>query len=294
MGRNKNKNRGNNRHPAQPKQVVAQPAASAASAEQPSPATVQTLILGIIKGIPWSILISTASLIVATLAYNVNSNQADTNKKQAEINQKQSEINQQNQDRATGVTKAQFDFVDEKPSPESLKPFMRKPEGSPLKEDEVLRMDTLNELMTWQPHVTIQNTGTELIDGIRAEVWYDIGHAYGLGVKQAYPIPVQATESTIVDITGFGKLKPKQKAVLAIMPQILNQMMQASTEVYPGKDRCGLFKVKVLCKLVGATTYDSMEPRKEMRFFFHWKNSVFSDREKCEKTSQLRTIVNIY
>ena len=252
------------------------------------------MLLGIFKAMPRAVLISASALIVSVWSLTVTNRQADINQKQADINQRQADTNQRTQDRATGVTKAQFEFVDSQPKSELLKPFMRIPEGTSTPEGEVLRMDTLNELMTWQPHVNIVNTGTELIDGIRAEVWYDIGHAYGPGVKQVYPVPIQATESTIVDISGFGKLKPKQKASVAIMPQILNQMMQASTEVYPGKDRSGLFKVKVLCRLVGATTYDSMEPQKEMRFFFHWKHSVFLDREKCEKVTQLRPIVNLY
>ena len=235
-------------------------------------------------------MISVGSAFFAWQQVQVAKEQAKIAKESVVVSEKQLQVAKETLDRSNGKIRAQFAFVQSKHNPEVLHRLTRKEEG---RDNEVFRLDSLREVVEWGPHVTIQNTGEEVIDGLRTEVAYAHGRAYGFGVKQVVPMPMVLNGASINEVTTFGKLMPKQKAIISLHSLLLDQMMQATSEVYPEKDREGTFKVQVFCRIVGATTYDAIEPKREMTLTFHGKPTVISDRDKCEALCKLPPIVHI-
>jgi hypothetical protein len=262
-----------NRNRQRPKVAVApQTVPQRAAPQQTAPSQTASQQAATPKPVPWAILISLLAVVVSIISLCVSVHQAD-------INQRQFEISQRTQDRTSGKIRAQFAFVEEKSDPSSLRPFMRKEVG---KENDVFRLDSIDDLLRWQPHVSIRNTGDEIIDSLRIDVRYMFGRKYGFGVEQKMPIPIVANETSSSEIATFGKLMPKQKATINLVPLLLDQMRQSSSEVYPDKDQEGQFMIQVYCRVVGASAHDAMEPRKHMTLGFHWSQAVFADHDKCE------------
>lgn len=128
-------------------------------------------------------------------------------------------VNQRNQDRVSGRVRAKFEFVDlNRTDPSLMKPTER---------GEIFRLDNLSEMVQWAPHVTIKNTGDELIDSIKIEVACLIGAAYGPGVEQKHPRPYFINEVTTREMSSFGKFPPGKKASISLLPVLLDQMMQS-------------------------------------------------------------------
>lgn len=180
--------------------------------------------------------------------------------------------------------------MNETRDPAVVKRFTKKVEGNG---DEVFRMDNPNELMEWNPRLVIQNTGDEIIDGLRVEVTYITGKAYGIGVKQQIPIPFATNEPSTSEITTFGKLLPKQKASIYLHSLLLDQMLQSLFGVYDDKDHEGTFKVRVYCRLAGSSTYDAIGSREDRYAILHWRPTGFSDRDKCEKIRKMQPLVEV-
>jgi hypothetical protein len=198
----------------------------------------------------------------------------------------QLQINRHNQDRASGRIRANFDFDEmgyKAPS------FIKKTEFR----GEIFRLDNIDELIRWQPRLTIKNTGGELIDSIKVQVSWLAGEAYGPGVKQIEPAPFKYNQPCSRELSLPGKLIPHQKATVFLAPMLLDQMLQSRLEQYPDQDRHDIFNVEFYCRIVGATSYDSMEPHKSVKIIFDWKQSWFSDDKKCQEFIAKQPIVNL-
>jgi|GEM_PF-6361763 len=210
--------------------------------------------------------IAVLALVVSCLSYRVSDRQAA--------------LNQFAQDRASGKIRAHFAFVQMKTTDPALEKLLTKKEVGTDKD--ILRLDSVDDMLRWGPRVSIKNTGEEIIDALRADVTYIRGRAYGFGVKQIEPHPITLSEPSSAENASFGKLLPQQHAVIFLDSLLLDQMALAQAEFYPDKDREGVFRIEVYCRIVGVTSYDSMEPRKAMQFIFHWRPTVFADEKKCE------------
>ncbi len=182
-------------------------------------------------------------------------------------------IAQAAQDRATGRIQARYEFVVEPtPHPDRSKEFLRKREGS---DQMILRIESADELMRWSPYVRIKNTGTEPIDAIKTDVHYDLGAAYGAGVRQIEPAPMVINETSTYEATAFGKLEPGHSARIFVAPLLLNQITRLNLKEYADKDHFGMFTVRVYCRLVGASSYDRMPDEKWVALMFHWRPAGF-------------------
>ncbi len=199
-------------------------------------------------------------------------------------------------DRLSGKLKAHFAFVDDKKATvENSKRFM-KTAKTERGEEEVLRIDSYDELIRWGPRVTIKNTGVEIIDSVRIEVDYQLGAAYGPSVSQIFPIPLALKNQSDGELTSFGKLMPQKTMTIWYAPLLLEQMMAADFGKFSDNDRWGRFKVRVLCRIGGASNYDQMESTREMMKYelFHWKPSGFKDEKKVHEIVKMKPYVTLH
>jgi hypothetical protein len=157
---------------------------------------------------------------------------------------------------------------------------MRKKDGS---DQLVFRIESADELMRWSPYVRIKNTGSEPIDAIRTDVHYLFGCAYGVGVQQIEPAPIVVNETSTYEVTTFGKLERGQTATVHIAPLLLNQITRSHLKDFADKDHMGLFSVKLLCRLAGASSYDRMPDEQPEVFTFHWRPAGFQPEAKHVK-----------
>ena len=237
------------------------------------------------RRINWSLAVAVVSLAVSfgsvIFAYRSAKEAAEANT-----------IARAAQDRATGKVQASFEFTEEKNrDPNRFKEFMRQKDGY---DQTVFRIESVDELVRWGPHVRIKNTGTDPIDAIRTEVAYLFGSAYGMGVKQIEPIPIVYNEPTSHEATSFGKLMPGQTAKISLAPLFLGQMSRLKWEDYPDKDHIGIFSVNVSCRLVGSTSYDRIQDKQPLVFTFHWRPAGFkADAKNVKELLELKPSVEI-
>jgi archaellum component FlaG (FlaF/FlaG flagellin family) len=216
------------------------------------------------RRITFSIVLSILSFVVSVLTYLTT--------------QRQTDLNQLAQDRENGKIRAKFELVDEPQVDPKMKAFfMRQKDG--FKED-VFRMDTVGDMITWGPTLTIKNTGTEVIDGIRLEAKYVQGQAYGKDVVQILPPPRMTNDHTTFEILNFGKIEPGQTATVYVVGLLADQMDQLDPEYFADKDHEGWFGIRILCKIAGGPSYDQMASDKPKVFNFHWRPSGFKKDSK--------------
>ncbi|WP_439622517.1 hypothetical protein [Gemmata sp.] len=185
------------------------------------------------------------------------------------------------QDRGSGKVQALFDIVsDNLGKPATPSRFIRKKDGY---EENVFRVESVDELMAWSPRVRIKNTGSEPIDVIKVDVTHLECEKYGVGVKQIFPLPRYFYDSTNYELTSFGKLMPGQLADIVFTPLVLSLMTRHDWKDFPDKDRKSTCRVEVLCRLVGSQSYDQM-PRDKLRLVeFHWRPAGFEQNAKYVK-----------
>lgn len=214
------------------------------------------------------------SLAVAGLSMLISLSSAYFAYRSANESAEANAISRAAQDRAAGKVQARFEFVDEDRDPIHLKKYMRKQDGY---DRDVFRIESVDELIRWGPRVTIKNTGTEPIDAIKADINYVIGSAYGVGVKQLYPVPYVMNEISSHEAVNFGKLMPGKAAQVTLSSLLLRQISRMNWKDYGEKDHHGVFTVEVYCRLVGSTSYDKMEEKRPKVFEFHWRPAGFKD-----------------
>jgi hypothetical protein len=169
---------------------------------------------------------------------------------------------------ATGQYRARLEFVDQNRDSERFKPFMRPKDGS---SQLVFRIENADELIRWAPYVQIKNIGSSAIDAIAIEIHYDFGASYGSDVQQIEPAPIVANPTSKYEATKFGKLDPGQTAKVYVAPLLAQQLAKLKFRQYSEKDQMGMFEVKVLGRLTGASSYDRMPDDRPVVFTFHWR-----------------------
>ena len=196
------------------------------------------------------------------------------------------------QDRASGKVQARFGFVENiNRDPKKFKEFMRKKDGY---DEEVFRIESADELIRWAPNVRIKNVGTEPIDAIKTDVHYMTGNAYGVGVRQIEPEPLVYNEKSSDEAATFGKLMPGKTARIDLSPLLLAQISRLKWQDYPDKDHYGIFNIRVLCRLVGASSYDRMEDDSPMPVHFHWRPAGFkSDAKNVKELMEIKPAIKL-
>lgn len=226
------------------------------------------------RRINWTLAISLASLLVSVLSACFS---CRSSRESAAANA----LNRAAQDRAAGKVKARFELVEEKDrDPNRDKPFLRKKDGY---DQQVFRIESVDELSRWGPYVRVKNTGTEPIDAMKIEVGYFAGMAYGQGVNQIDPAPIVYNETLSREATGFGKLMPGQTAKVTLAPLFLHQITNLKWTDFPDNDHMAILTVNVLCRMVGAASYDRVEDKQPLAFTFHWRPAGFRPTAKHVK-----------
>ncbi len=206
---------------------------------------------------------------------------AESSKKSAKEATESNKISQAAQDRGAGKVQARFEFLEDKNRDQTrLKDFVRKKDGY---EQQVLRIESVDELIRWGPNVRIKNTGTEPIDAIKTEVNYVLGSAYGAGVEQIYPPPIIVNEVSSNEASSFGKLMLGESARIDLAPLLLHQISRLNWQDFAEKDHQGIFTVSVYSRLVGSASYDRMEPNRPKVLEFHWRPAGFKNDAKHVK-----------
>jgi hypothetical protein len=206
-------------------------------------------------------------------------------------------INQRAQDRQSGKLRAKFVFV-EKSTDQVLAEVLRtfKPDPNVKPGDKItydlsaptnrpaFQMDNLEDLIRWAPTIEIKNTGEEIIDGIRVEVFWSDAAAIGDGVKQIKPDPIVVSDVAVRETSSFGKIMPNKSASIHLLPVLLESLLQSRLPMYKDKDHFTIFHVRVLCRPFGFTTYDTMEANADMKLAFQWRPPAFAAEEKrCQE-----------
>ena len=194
-------------------------------------------------------------------------------------------MNQRAQDRASGKIQAKFEYIDFHDDPEKMRPFFKKEVGT---DKDVFRLDSLDELLRWNPAVKIKNTGDEMIDSIRVDVWFMGGRVYGFGVKQIHPMPMIVNKISSREVSSFGKIRPQRTATIHFLPLLLSQMLQVRSKDFPDKDREDNYRVQVACRLVGAATHDNSGG---LILNLHWKQPGFADEQKCMHVLRMQNVL---
>lgn len=267
MSQNKNrKNRGHNQRSTQAP-PAAQPVPPPGSTETETDRRQD-------RSISWSLVLAGFSIFLslasAWFAYRSAKEAAEANA-----------ISRAAQDRNAGKVQARFKFVEENTiDPNRVKQFMRKKDGF---DQQVFRIDNVDELSRWAPYVRIKNSGVEPIDAIKIDVEFALGGAYGVGVQQINPVPITYSEVSSHEATTFGKLMPGRTAKIELAPLLVQQISRANLQDFSAKDHLGIFPVKVYCRLVGSSSYDRMEKDNTMSFGFHWRPAGFKPEAKNVK-----------
>jgi hypothetical protein len=256
--KNNRKNRGQNQQPPPappPAQLVPQAGSKETETDKRQD-----------RRITWSLVGSAASFLLSlasgVFAYRSANEAAEANS-----------IARAAQDRTAGKVQAHFEFIEEKDrDPNRFKEFMRKKDGF---DQQVFRIDSVDELIRWAPHIRIKNSGIEPIDAIKIDVEFAIGAAYGAGVQQINPTPIVYSQVSSHEATTFGKLMPGQTARIDMASLLLQQISRSNLQEFPEKDHLGIFLVKVYCRLVGSSSYDRMNKDDTLTFTFHWRPGGF-------------------
>lgn len=225
-------------------------------------------------------LVALLSLVVSVASAYYSYSSAEAARRSAAEAAEANRIALAAQDRAAGKVEARFEFVDQKRDPSLDKPFTRKKDGF---DQQVFRIESVDELLLWSPQVHIRNTGTETIDALKVEIGYLTGGAYGVGVRQIDPPPVVYNDAVSHEVTGFGKLMPGQTARIGVAPLLLAQISRLKWDDYADKDHIGVLTAHVYGRLVGATSYDRNEDRQPVVFTFHWRPAGFKPDAKGVK-----------
>ena len=191
---------------------------------------------------------------------------------------KANRLNGEALDRAAGKVSAKFRLVKDPNRDANLpKEYMRPKVGSG---EMVLRLESPDELVRWDPRVRVTNVGGEPIDAVQIEVRHAFGGAYGYGVQQITPLPVIYDDSASYESTRFGKLMPGQTATLVLAPLLLAHMTRDWVPEYADQDRFGVFRVSAKCRMVGVSSYDLAEDREPVTLQFHWRPAGFKPDSK--------------
>jgi hypothetical protein len=233
------------------------------------------------RRIMWSIAGTVVALLLNVVLAYLTFKSAEFAKKSAREAEEANKLAQIAQDRAAGKVQATFDFaVETTREPSVLNNLTRKKDGY---DEQVLRLESVDELLRWGPYVRVANTGTEPIDAIKIEVNYLIGAAYGTGVQQLYPVPFVLNDVSTHEATAFGKLGPKQTAKVLLNQMILGQIARMNWKDFTEKDHHGIFSVSVFCRLVGSASYDQVANNRQKFLNFHWRRTGFKQDSKPVK-----------
>jgi hypothetical protein len=119
------------------------------------------------------------------------------------------------------------------------------------------------------------------------------GRTYGFGVKQKRPLPIVANSTTSRELSSFGKLIPNKTLTIGLAQLLLAQMLEVSSDfsLYPDKDREDNFRIDVYCRIVGATTYDAIEPPKSIQINYHWRQPGFKDEKRNKAIIKMQPVL---
>ncbi len=149
---------------------------------------------------------------------------------------------------------------------------------------EVVRFESLDQLIGLNPCLTVRNAGDEVIEALRVETKFVYGIIDGRDLppeKQFAPTPWVLKQVEREDHELGRELKPGERAAIPIARGLVSQMLEAQAADRARKDHYGMFEIRCYARMVGVSSFDGADyPLVVMSFV--WLPEGFTE-DKCRE-----------